>query len=221
MPDQFAVTAADDYTGSFQNIQCYDGLKVNAILNEIRGKNHDGTASEPVPSVFGMNFQAVSIGQKLIYQHDYTGRRSRRLTTCTGGYLDSIGTPSGSLLQEIEFVDSSIGQMITTLKEQDLINSTLVIITAKHGQSPVDSSRYMPNGSPNDPASILSTYLAPSENSAIGPTEDDIALLWLQDSANTTAAVAALEAASPDDQQHRRHRPDLLGPLDWFVLEYR
>ena len=68
LPDQYAVSAADDYTGSFQNIQCYDGLKVNAILNEIDGKNHDGTARAPVPNIFGMNFQAVSIGQKLIYK---------------------------------------------------------------------------------------------------------------------------------------------------------
>ena len=73
LPDQFAVTAADDYTGSFQNIQCYDGLKVNAILNEIDGKNHDGTAKKRVPTIFGMNFQAVSIGQKLIYQHNRRG----------------------------------------------------------------------------------------------------------------------------------------------------
>ena len=94
-------------------------------------------------------------------------------------------------------MDSSIGQMVTALKKQDLINSTLIIISAKHGQSPIDSSRYVKNGSPNDPATILSTYLAPSENSAIGPTEDDVALLWLEDSANTAAAVAALEAASP------------------------
>ena len=40
LPDQAAVSAADDYTGSFQNIQCYDGIKVNAILNEIDGRNH-------------------------------------------------------------------------------------------------------------------------------------------------------------------------------------
>jgi hypothetical protein len=194
LPDQNAVTAGDDYTGSFQNIQCYDGLKVNAILNEIKGMNHDGTAAATVPAIFGMNFQAVSIGEKLIYQD---GTSVPPPYTLTGGYVDSIGTPSGSLLQEIEFVDSSIGQMVTALKDQDLINSTLIIITAKHGQSPVDSSRYIRNGSPNDPASILSSYLAPSENSAIGPTEDDVALLWLADSANTTAAVAALEAASP------------------------
>jgi hypothetical protein len=193
LPDQNAANAADDYTGSFQNIQCYDGLKANAILNEVAGKNHDGTAMEPVPVIFGMNFQAVSIGQKLIYQHGsvpapFTG---------TGGYVDSIGTPSGSLLQEIEFVDTSIGQMVTALTNQGLLSSTLIIITAKHGQSPVDSSRYVKNGPDNDPATILASFLAPSENSAIGPTEDDVALLWLADSADTAAAVAALEAASP------------------------
>jgi hypothetical protein len=194
LPDQFAVAAADDYTGSFQNIQCYDGLKVSAILNEIKGMNHDGTAHAPVPNIFGMNFQAVSIGQKLIYKDGPTVPAPYSLV---GGYTDSIGTPSGSLLQEIEFVDSSIGAMVAELKAQHLIDSTLVIITAKHGQSPVDSSRYKPNGSPDDPASILSTFLAPSENSAIGPTEDDVALLWLENPADTATAVSTLELASP------------------------
>ena len=28
------------WTNSFQNIQCYDTLKVNAIVNEIHGKTH-------------------------------------------------------------------------------------------------------------------------------------------------------------------------------------
>ena len=56
------------WTNSFQNIQCYDTLKVNAILNEIDGKNHLGTKTTQVPTLFGMNFQAVSVGQKLIEQ---------------------------------------------------------------------------------------------------------------------------------------------------------
>jgi len=190
LPDQNAI--GDDYTGSFQNIQCYDGLKVMAILNEINGKNHDGTARAHVPNIFGMNFQAVSIGQKLIYQHGSVATGYSE----SGGYLDSIGTPNDSLKNEIEFVDASIGQMVAQLKAQHLISSTLIIITAKHGQSPVDSSRYVRDGS-NDPATLLSSYLAPSENSAIGPTEDDVALLWLADSSETSAAVAVLEAASP------------------------
>jgi hypothetical protein len=190
LPDQNAI--GDDYTGSFQNIQCYDGLKVMAILNEINGKNHDGTGRAHVPDIFGMNFQAVSIGQKLIYQHGSVATGYSE----SGGYLDSIGTPTDSLRNEIEFVDASIGQMVAQLKAQHLISSTLIIITAKHGQSPVDSSRYVRDGS-NDPATLLSSYLAPSENSAIGPTEDDVALLWLADSSETSAAVAALETASP------------------------
>src|SRR5580692_3055164 len=38
------------WTNSFQNIQCYDTLKVNAVLNEIDGKNHLGTKRTEVPT---------------------------------------------------------------------------------------------------------------------------------------------------------------------------
>ena len=85
---------------------------MNAILNEIDGKDHDGTHKKRVPNIFGMNFQAVSIGQKLIYQHQRRGVSPMSPTYSTkGGYLDSIGTPSPSLFQEIMFVDDSIGMM--------------------------------------------------------------------------------------------------------------
>ena len=138
LPDQLAATAHDDYTGTFQNIQCYDGLKVEAILNEIDRKHHDGTYTTRVANIFGMNFQAVSIGQKLIYQH---GAVATGYST-SGCYTDSIGTPSASLKNEIEFIDQSIGMMVAELKKQGLSDSMLVIVTAKHGQSPVDTSRY-------------------------------------------------------------------------------
>jgi hypothetical protein len=192
LPDQLAVAADDDYTGSFQNIQCYDGLKANAVINEIKGMNHDGTAKTKVPTIFGMNFQAVSIGQKLIYQHGAVASGYSE----AGGYLDADGTPSASLLQEIEFVDTEIGDMVNELKTKNLIDSTLIIITAKHGQSPVDSSRYVKDGS-DDPATLISTCLPDSELNQIGPTEDDVALLWLSSSCTATAEVAALESMSP------------------------
>jgi hypothetical protein len=197
LPDQKAVAAADDYTGSFQNIQCYDGLKVNAVINEINSKNHDGTVMKPVPNILGMNFQAVSIGQKLIYQHGSVPAPY----SIKGGYTDSTGTPSDSLKQEILFVDNSIGRMVNALRVQGLLNSTMIVITAKHGQSPVDTPRYVRNGSPNDPATLLGSCLFPSETPAqVGPTEDDVALLWLDHKiagCDTASAVKLLEAMSP------------------------
>ena len=185
------------YTDSFTNIKCYDTLKVNAILNEIDGKTHSGRATAPVPTLFGMNFQAVSVGQKLIEFDDSTGT-----IVATGGYQDSIGTPTDALLGQFKFVDDSIGEMMAHLKRHGLLDSTLILITAKHGQSPVDSSRFFPipghsgkNG--RAPSDILSSFLPDSEVNQIGPTEDDVSLLWLTDSAQTANAVALLESTSP------------------------
>ncbi len=179
------------WTDSFKNIQCYDTLKVNAILNEIKGKNHDGKGNQPVPAIFGMNFQAVSVGQKLIEKN-----------VATGGYLDAEGTPTASLLSEIRFADESIGEMVSDLKSHGLYDSTLIVITAKHGQSPIDPNRYLPVPGPSgnngeSPANLLANLLPHSESptnpTGIGPTEDDVSLLWLANSGETKNAVSILE----------------------------
>jgi hypothetical protein len=200
LPDQAAVTAHDDYTGSFQNIQCYDALKVQAILNEIDGKTHNASADASVPDLFGMNFQSVSVGQKLVYQH---GTVATGYST-TGGYLDALGTPSDSLAKEIEFVDKSIGLMVEELRKQHLRDATLIVITAKHGQSPIDPNRVLRidgdvKGTGKSPATILTSFLPDSEVNQIGPTEDDVSLLWLTDPgmSNVKSAVSTLESASP------------------------
>ena len=52
------------WTSSFANIQCYDALKVKALLNQIAGKTHNGAAAK-TPALFGMNFQSVYIGQSV------------------------------------------------------------------------------------------------------------------------------------------------------------
>jgi arylsulfatase A-like enzyme len=171
---------------------------VQAILNEINGWDHSGTFRRPVPKVFGMNFQVVSVGQKLI----------EKSVGMTGGYLDNIGTPSQPLLGEIAFADASIGRMVSLLKARRLYDSTLIVISAKHGQSPIDSPRYLGIGVPanspitTSPANILDSLLPLSERPSnsppgIGPTQDDISLLWLADSGQTTTAVGMLEKQSP------------------------
>ncbi len=101
-----------DWTTSFQNIRCYDQLKVNAILNEINGKTHLGTSSAPVPTIFGMNFQAVSVGQKLIE------------SGIKGGYSDAAGAPTPNMKTQIGFVDAAIGQMAANLKARGLLQTT-------------------------------------------------------------------------------------------------
>ena len=47
------------------------------------------------------------------------------------GYKDAAGTPSPKLMDEITFVDDSIGQMVAELKKQGLLDTTLIIVTAK------------------------------------------------------------------------------------------
>ena len=176
------------WTNSFQNIRCYDTIKVKGILNQIDGKDHLGQHETKVPTLFGMNFQAVSVGQKLIEKSNGE----------VGGYKDNLGTPKETLLKEIEFADASIGEMVEELKSKGLYDSTLIVVTAKHGQSPIDPKKYVSqliNGT--SPATLLANLLPYSESplnpTGIGATEDDISLLWLKNSAETNAAVATLE----------------------------
>jgi hypothetical protein len=189
-------TGADltSWTNSFQNIQCYDTLKVNAVLNEIKGKTHDGKSAK-VPAIFGMNFQAVSVGEKLI----------EKSASLTGGYLDAAGTPTQSLYNEIVFADDSVGEWVQELKDRGLYESTLVIITAKHGQSPIDPHLYKAvpgkTNSGLSPATIIANDLPaampPTENpngTGVGSTEDDVSLLWLTKTSYTDQAVALLES---------------------------
>jgi hypothetical protein len=189
---------------SFKNVQCYDSLKVSAVLNQIDGYTHNRKKKAPVPAIFGMNFQTVSAGQKVIERDPAT-----KAVVSAGGYLDSTGTPSAPLLDEIVFTDKAIGAWVAELKKQGLYHSTLIIITAKHGQSPIDSARYLGiANSPGDPvttspatildnAGCLPLSEAPSNPNGIGPTEDDVSLLWLDSHCTTTAAVNLLRSTSP------------------------
>jgi hypothetical protein len=183
--------AGDDWTTGFASIRCYDQLKVNAIVNEIMGKDHLGTKKAPVPTILGMNFQAVSVGQKLI------------VGSVKGGYTDAAGDPTTSMRDEIKFVDAAIGQMVEALQDQGLLRSTAVIITAKHGQSPIDTNRFFPipghsgtNGMP--PSAVIGSFLPPvysNPKNTLGLAEDDISQIWLTNPADTVAAVNLLETA--------------------------
>jgi hypothetical protein len=52
-------------TKSVAATRAYDDLKVQAILNQVSGRDHTGGSIVGVPILFGMNLQAVSVAQRL------------------------------------------------------------------------------------------------------------------------------------------------------------
>jgi hypothetical protein len=177
-------TNLSGWNSSFENIQCYDAIKVYALLNEIAGKTHGGKQAV-VPAVFGMNFQSVYVGQSV-----------NEAGVAVGGYKNAAALPSAELLQEIEYVDTGIGVIVNALKTYGINNDTLLIITAKHGESPIDPTRYVADGT-DSPATLLGKLIpwseSPLNKNGIGATEDDVSVLWLKKGVNVNVAVNILE----------------------------
>ena len=193
------------FTDDWRFTELYDDLKVRAILNQIDGKwSDDGLAGATdavgrpgVPAIFGMNFQAVSVAQK-----------SARVTAGPdgtlagpGGYLDAAGTPSAELADALAHTDASIGQMVSALEGRGLLHSTLIIVTAKHGQSPIDHDLVAKVdgdlvAATVDAAAPLAGY---ARDAANGHIEDDVALYWLADPTTAGAAAAALAPSATLD----------------------
>ena len=115
-----------------------DELKVKAIINQINGLKHDGSPAGGAPAVFGMNFQAVSVGQKLASDNSDGSCPQSTHTGKPGGYVDGAGTPTEVLAFGLQKTDGALGDMIQALKQRGLYESTLFIVSAKHGQSTIN-----------------------------------------------------------------------------------
>jgi hypothetical protein len=198
--NSLALAKVSDFTTCEPAVMAYDDSKVQAIINQIDGKLSDGSAAAPVPTIFGMNFQEVSVGQKLP----------------VGGYSDAAGTPSPLLAGAIAHVDQALGKIVDELRNKGLLDSTLIIVSAKHGQSPIDPSElHMLAGGHGtadvaDPVAVLQTVDPTVEGSASAyPTPngdsyqvhghlmaDDVGLLWLQDQSKAAADIAKLQASA-------------------------
>ena len=173
-----------DWTTDNLLTQKYDGYKVEAVINWINGHTHSGTGNPGTPAIFGMNFQTVSTGQKLPTSNtegDLSG-------TAKGGYLADSATPGVVLTNALDFVDRSLGQMVAALGARGLLSSTAIIISAKHGQSPMNLAAL----NRIDDGMIIAALNAAWNKShqggnpkatslvALG-TDDDGMLLWLND----------------------------------------
>src|SRR5262249_11725549 len=154
--------------------EAYEDAKLAAIIHEIDGKDHTGGKSMAVPAIFGMNFQAVSVAEK----------------NKGNGYKTADGVPSDGLAGALAHTDASLGAMLAERKGKGLADRTLIIVSAKHGQSPIDVSKRrivgedvipdIVNGVQKD---LLAHIIA-----------DDVALIWLSDQSKTDQVIAALQA---------------------------
>jgi hypothetical protein len=178
-----------DWTSDNLLTQQYDGYKVDAVLNWIDGHFHDGKGNLGTPAIFGMNFQTVSTAQKLP-QSRTEGTSGQE----PGGYLADGRTPGPVLSNGLDFVDASLGRMIDELRKQHLLNSTAIIVSAKHGQSPMDlaslnrikDSQII--GAMN--AAWKAQHPQASQPLVAQGTDDDGMLLWLNDRSETATDFA-------------------------------
>ena len=187
-----------------------DQKKVVGILNEIKGLRHDGTPRTGTPTVFGMNFQGVSVGQKLSTDNPAGGCTDDTMFTGKpGGYKDGLGTPTDVLEYALEQTDAALASMIQGLKVRHIYDSTLFFVSAKHGQSPINPTKInkpghfadlvaaLPDAATNGGAIAIANANAcspPAQQACGFVQDDDIALIWLGDQSQTAAAAAYLNA---------------------------
>jgi hypothetical protein len=101
-----------------------------------------------VAAAYGMNFQTVSTAEKLKSsparligpnpQGNYTEGPS-----LPGGYVtvDGQQVPGPLLRSALNYVNDALQRMAETIQADGEAGSTAIILTAKHGQSPLDNNQ--------------------------------------------------------------------------------
>ena len=143
-----------------------------------------------------MNFQTVSTAQKLPMSR--TKGMGGMVVTAAGGYLADGATPGPVLSNALDFIDQSLKKMVDALKSSGIFESTAIIVSAKHGQSPMNLAALnrIDDGQIIDDlnAAWKSSHQAGIPNArplVAQGTDDDGMLLWLNDRSKTATDFAA------------------------------
>jgi hypothetical protein len=166
--------------------EVYDNLHWQALYNWTAGNFRtpsvtrltiENGTKDPngVPTLYTSNFQSVSVAQKAAgYKNGSTSAKPI--------FTDNITAA-------IDFIDTGLGNLISKLKTAGTYQETLLIVTAKHGQTPIDptTSKKIAPGTIQNATSVEFAQI----------TADDIGLLWLADQtpANVAKAKSDLLAA--------------------------
>ncbi|HKU12154.1 MAG TPA: alkaline phosphatase family protein [Sinomonas sp.] len=176
-----------DWTKDNAATQQYDSYKVQAVLNEIAGKDHSGTQNVGEPGIFGMNFQTVSTAQKLPTSDGLAG-----------GYLADGVTPGPLLTRGLDYINTEVGQLTAAIAKTPDAKKTTVILSAKHGQSPMDpaSLKRVDDGPIIDGLNAAWRAAGHSSDLVAFSTDDDVMQLWLTEHTQAAADFAKQYLAS-------------------------
>ena len=174
LDDLFTPEISKDKSLAAKNVKvgaAFDDTKITALLNEIDGMDHTGKRHTGVPALFGAALQNFTTAQK----------------SC--GYADASGALSPCMVQTLDHMDQDLGRLLGALKTHGLLASTLVIVTAKHGDGPLDErlTRTIPLPMLN---AIIDQY-HPGVL-ALAYQDGTLASIWLKDQSQTAAVVKTL-----------------------------
>ncbi|MEA3020225.1 MAG: hypothetical protein QOI47_1749, partial [Actinomycetota bacterium] len=123
-----------------------------------------------------------------------------------GGYQTDGSTPGAVLSNALDFVDQSLGRMVSELRARGLLEATTIIVSAKHGQSPMQASAL----NRLDDGKIIDALNAAWNTDHQGgdphatklvafSIDDDGMLVWLNDRSSAATSFAKSFLLSYDD----------------------
>ena len=167
------------WTGDNAATMQYDNYKVQAVLNWIDGYNHSRSEHVGVPAILGMNFQTVSTAEKLPVSDGLPG-----------GDLPGTTTPGPLLQRALGYINDQLLRMDNEIHAQGLTDSTAIIVSAKHGQSPQDPNQLVRINDGPIMEGVNNGWAATHPGAPpliVAGTDDDAIMWWLSDQSQAAA----------------------------------
>jgi hypothetical protein len=181
--DAPTLGSSNDWTTDNALTMQYDSYKVQAVINWIDGFDHQGVTPVGTPAIFGMNFQTVSTAQKLPMSNGLKG-----------GYESDGMTPGPLLRRALNYINDKVKAMQDAIRERDLQDSTVIVLSAKHGQSPQTPSalKRIDDGEIINAldAAWHAKYPTKVDPLVAFAIDDDGMLMWLNDRSETATEFA-------------------------------
>jgi hypothetical protein len=171
LDDEFAPNShTPGIKASVEATMKQDDKRMNALLKNIAGLDHTGAKHIGTPTLAGVTLISVNVAQKL------------------DGYLDSDAAPTPGVMSAMDYLDSRMKRIVDVLLEQKILDSTMIVLTAKHGNTPIDKSVKRIISEPEFCAQIDQVAKGLNAQCVV----DTVGLVWLKDQSKTNAVAAQM-----------------------------